>query len=50
MFFTLFGNWSRRGRGGPPKGFVHNVPMQFFTLGSPKIEVSKTCAFDTVIT
>ena len=31
-------------------GPVHNLPMQFFTLGSSKIEVFETCFFDTVIT
>ena len=35
MFFTLFG--IRRGEA--PKGLVHNLLMQFFTLGSSKIEV-----------
>ena len=28
--------------GGGPKGLVHNLLMQFFTLGSSKIEVSAT--------
>ena len=36
--------------GGAPKGLVHNLPMQFFTLGSSKIEVFETCFCDTVIT
>ena len=31
-------------------GLVHNLLMQFFTLGSSKIEVFKTYFFDTVIT
>ena len=31
-------------------GPVHNLLMQFFTLGSSKIEVLKTCFFDTIIT
>ena len=49
MFFTLFGN-QVRGMGGAPKGLVHNLLMQFFGLGSSKIEVFETCFFDSVIT
>ena len=51
MFFTLFGYWACGwgGRGGSPKGLVHNLLMQFFTPGSSKIEVSETYFFDTVI-
>ena len=30
------------GEGGSPKGLVHNLLMQFFTLGSSKIEVFET--------
>ena len=43
MFFTFFGYWVRgvgiffQGIG--PKGLVHNLLMQFFTLGSSIIEV-----------
>ena len=37
------------GGGGPPKGLVHNLLMQFFTIGSSKIEVFKTYFFDTLI-
>ena len=38
------------GGGGSPKGWVHNV-LQFFTLGSSKIEIQiETCFFDTMIT
>ena len=48
MFFTLFGYWV--GGGGSPKGLVHNLLMQFVTLGSSKIEVLETCFFDIVIT
>ena len=48
MFFTLVG-YSPHG-GGSPKGLVHNLLMQFFTLVSSKIEVFETCFFDTVIT
>ena len=36
-------------RGGCPKGLVHNLLLQFFTLGSSKIEVFKTDFFNTVI-
>ena len=48
MFFTLFGYWV--GGGGSPKGLVHNLLMQFFTLDSSKIEVFETYFFDIVIT
>ena len=48
MFFSLFGYWL--GWGGPPKGLVHNLLMQFFTLGSSKIEVFKTCFYEFLIT
>ena len=48
MFSTLFGYWV--GGGGSPKGLVHNLLMQFFTLGSSKIEVLETCFFDIVTT
>ena len=44
-------NWVLGGRGGAsPKGFVHNLLMQCLTLGSLKIELSKTHFFDTMIT
>ena len=43
MFFTLFGYYVRGG--GSPKGLVHNLPMQFFTPGSSKIEVFETSFF-----
>ena len=33
-----------------PKGLVHHVLMQFFTLGSSKTEVFETCFYDIVIT
>ena len=33
-----------------PKGLVHNLLIQFFTLGSSKIEVSETCFYDMVTT
>ena len=50
MFFVLFGYYVPGGGGGSPKGLVHNLPMQFFTLGSSKIEVFETCFFDIVTT
>ena len=51
VFFTLFGYWLHgEGGGGAPKGLAHNLLMQFFTLGSSKMEVSETYFFDTVIT
>ena len=43
MFFTLFGYWVGGGRS--PKGLVHNLLMQLFTLDSSKMEVFKTCFF-----
>ena len=48
MLFTLFGYWAPGG--GSPKGLVHNLLLQFFTLGSSKIEVFETCFYDYVIT
>ena len=36
--------------GGSPKGLVHNLLMQFFTLGSSKTEVFESYFFDIVIT
>ena len=51
MFFTLFGYYlGGGGGGGAPKGLVHNLLIQFFTLGSSKIEVLETYFSDTVIT
>ena len=35
---------------GSPKGLVHNLLVQFFTVESSKIEVSETCFFDIVTT
>ena len=43
VFFTLFGHWVRGG--GIPKGLVHNLLIQFFTLGGSNIEVSETLLF-----
>ena len=48
MFFTLFGY--QVGKGGAPKGRVHNLLMQFFNPDSSKIEVFETCFFDIVTT
>ena len=48
VFFTLFG-YPVRG-GGSPKGLVHKLLMQFFTLECSKIEVSQTFFFDVVTT
>ena len=42
------GRWG--GGGGSPKELVQNLRMQFFTLGSSKIEVFETYFFDIVIT
>ena len=38
----------RSGGGGGPKGWVHNVLMQFFTMASSKIEVFESCFYDIV--
>ena len=48
MFSIQFG-YDVEGEGSP-KGLVHNLLMQLFTVGSSKIEVFETCFFDTVIT
>ena len=40
----------RGGGGGSPKGLVHNLLMQLFTLVSSKIEVFETCFYDIVTT
>ena len=48
MFFTLLGISS--GGGGSPKGWVHNLLMQLFTLGNSKIEVFETYFYHIVIT
>ena len=57
MFFAVFmcfspylGIRSGGGGGGASKGWVHNLLMQFFTLGSSKIEVFETSFSDTLIT
>ena len=38
------------GGGGARKGWIHNLLMHFFTLGSLKIEVFETCFCDIVTT
>ena len=52
VFYILFGYWVRGGGGGggAPRGLVHNLLMQFFTLYSSKIEVFETYFYDIVIT
>ena len=51
MYFSPYwGNGRMGGGGGSPKGLVHNLLLQFFTLGSSKIEVFETYFSDTVIT
>ena len=32
------------------KGLIHNLLLQFFTLGSSKMEVSETYSFDIMTT
>ena len=49
-FSPYLGIRSGVGGGGSPKGLVHNLLMQFFTLGSSKIEVFESCFYDIVIT
>ena len=44
------GSGCGEGGGGASKGLVHNLLMQFFSLGSSKIEVSETNCFDIVTT
>ena len=48
VFFTLFGYWVRGG--GSPKGLVHNLLMQLFTLGTSKIEFLECYSSEPVIT
>ena len=45
MFFTLFGYWAGGGGGGGSLGIGAQLALQFFTLGSSKIEVSETYFF-----
>ena len=47
VFFTLFGcvwGWG----GGLQKGLGHNLLMQFCSLSTSKMEISKTDFFDTL--
>ena len=39
-----------KGERGVPKGLVHTLVMQLFTVGSSKIEVLETHFFDIVTT
>ena len=48
--WVLAGGRGGGGWGGIPKGLVHNLLVQFFTLGSSKIEVFETYLYDIVIT
>ena len=48
--FSPYLGIGRTGGGGSPKGWVHNLLMQFFTLGSSKIEVFETYFSATVVT
>ena len=50
--FTCFSPYlgSGCGGGGVPKGWVHNLLMQFFSLYSSKIKVFGTYWFDIAIT
>ena len=41
MCFSPYLGIGRRGGEGSPKGLVHNLVMQCFTMGSSKIEVFK---------
>ena len=51
MFFTLFWYWAHGGEGVSPKGLVHNLLMQLFTLGSSKkIEVFELYFYHIVTT
>ena len=50
MCFSHYLRIGSGGGGGVPKGLVHNLLMQFFTLGSSKMEVSETYFIDIVTT
>ena len=51
VFFTLFLYWAHGGEGVSPKGLVHNLLMQLFTLGSSKkIEVFELYFYHIVTT
>ena len=40
--YVFFRYWAHGGGGVSPKGWVHNLLLQFFTPGSSKIEVFET--------
>ena len=48
--FTCFSPYLGVGRTGGTNGRVHNLLLQFFTLGSSKMEFFETCFLDIVIT
>ena len=50
MFSPYLGITARGGGGGVPSRLVHNLLVQFFTLGSSKIEVFEGCFFHVVTT
>ena len=50
MCFSPYLGLGRMGGGGVPKGLVHNLLLQIFTLVSSKIEVVESYFFDTLIT
>ena len=50
VFFTLFGYWVRARGGGSPKGLVHNLLMQFFTLATQISKFSDIDFFGNVTT
>ena len=50
MCFSSYLGISSGVGGGAPKGWVHNVLMQFFSLDSSKIKVFETYFFDIVTT
>ena len=51
MSFSPYLGIGRGGGGGPsPKGLVHYLLRQFFTLDSSKLEVFETHFLDTMIT
>ena len=48
VFFTLFGYWVHWGRS--PKRLVHNLLLQFLTLGSSKIKLFENYSSEPVTT
>ena len=49
MCVPYFGYWVL-GEGVSPKGLVHKVLIQFFTLGSSKTKMSESCFSDIMTT